>query len=188
MISPEGEPSVIKKRKGGHKQCQKENTETEGVTQRDVYICIYMYILCIYSQSQCKFGKLMFKLTSIFPPLSLSGSSTYSSFTLRWTEQRKRRLDEPKLKRKESQRESVFSSHMSLICHFNSWGFIFFPNWKESAFVYLCHCNFLLVTSPTPSHPLLQAVDACTKLISCIKKKKKNCVHWLQHEQSRTQS
>lgn len=42
----------------------------------------YLCILCIYSQSQCKFGKLMFKLTSIFPPLSLSGSSTYSSFTL----------------------------------------------------------------------------------------------------------
>lgn len=47
-------------------------------------------IYYIYSQSQCKFGKVMFKLTSIFPPLSLSGSSTYSSFTLqeksKWSE------------------------------------------------------------------------------------------------------
>jgi len=46
----------------------------------------YLCVLCIYSQSQCKFGKLMFKLTSIFPPLSLSGSSTYSSFTLENTQ------------------------------------------------------------------------------------------------------
>lgn len=29
-----------------------------------------------YSHSQCKLGKLMFRLTSILPPLSLSGSST----------------------------------------------------------------------------------------------------------------
>lgn len=35
-----------------------------------------------YSHSQCRFGKLMFRFTSIFPPLSLSGSSTYSSLTL----------------------------------------------------------------------------------------------------------
>lgn len=33
------------------------------------------------TNSQCKLGKLMFRLTSILPPLSLSGSSTYSSFT-----------------------------------------------------------------------------------------------------------
>lgn len=47
-------------------------------------------IYYIYSQSQCKCGKVMFKLTSIFPLLSLSGSSTYSSFTLqeksKWSE------------------------------------------------------------------------------------------------------
>ena len=38
-----------------------------------------------YSHSQCRLGRLMFRLTSILPPLSLSGSSTYSSFTLRET-------------------------------------------------------------------------------------------------------
>ena len=38
-----------------------------------------------YSHSQCRLGRLMFRLTSILPPLSLSGSSTYSSFTLQGT-------------------------------------------------------------------------------------------------------
>lgn len=65
---------------------EEKNTETEDVMQRNRYLYI-----CIYSQSQCKFGKLMFKLTSIFPPLSLSGSSTYSSFTLQWMEKRKKK-------------------------------------------------------------------------------------------------
>lgn len=56
----------------------KEGKITGKSIMQTCEICIYY----IYSQSQCKFGKVMFKLTSIFPPLSLSGSSTYSSFTL----------------------------------------------------------------------------------------------------------
>lgn len=94
----------------------------------------YLYI-CIYSQSQCKFGKLMFKLTSIFPPLSLSGSSTYSSFTLQWMEKRKKKV------RDGENRKSTFNlkkcgifirkGHFflpwrhAIVRHFNSRGLIF---------------------------------------------------------------
>lgn len=69
------------KRGGGGEVCG-GLLEHEREELRDVYVRNE------YSQSQCKFGKLMFTLTSIFPPLSLSGSSTYNSFTLQ-TQQRK---------------------------------------------------------------------------------------------------
>lgn len=69
-----------------HWHVLKKSKITSKCIMQKYELCIYY----IYSQSQCKFGKVMFKLTSIFPPLSLSGSSTYSSFTLqeksKWSE------------------------------------------------------------------------------------------------------
>lgn len=117
----------------------------------------------IYSQSQCKFGKVMFKLTSIFPPLSLSGSSTYSSFTL----QDKSKRSEPAHNEAHLHTAAAASSPQLQ---------------REEHLCRLSLSNFPPVTS-SPGHPLLPAVRLthCTGPISC---QISDSNHWWHHRRT----
>lgn len=97
-------------------------------------------IYYIYSQSQCKCGKVMFKLTSIFPLLSLSGSSTYSSFTLqeksKWSE---RGLHQVKHIWTPLQQIHPLNSEKKSICAFCLW--VISLLWRPPRPSFITHCQ-----------------------------------------------